>query len=122
MNKENELKEVEQLKKQAEEKADEEYTIRKKVERSKSKADIDRKKISKDVIQLKRDNRKSNLRLKKVQELKDEIADKYPDEIIPRNATKDVLLKIIFEREELDTPIITPAKLVHSYSHSSSDV
>ena len=51
--KENELKEVEIMKEQAELKAEEEYTIRKKVERSKSKSDIDRRKISKDVIQLK---------------------------------------------------------------------
>lgn len=114
--KEEEIKEVELLKKQAEEKADEEYTIRKKAERSKSKADVDRKKISKDVEQLKRDNRKSNLRLMTVEQLKKLVIDTSR---ITRKITKQELLDIIHEEEGLNDPILTPAKLVHSYSQSS---
>ena len=38
---------------------------------------------------------------------------------ITKKITKNELLEIIYEEEGLNDPIITPAKLVHSYSQSS---
>ena len=114
--KEDEIKQVEELKQQAEKKAEEEYTIRRKVERSKSKVDNERKQISKDVIQLKRDGRKSTLRLMTVENLKKLVIDTSK---ITKRITKNELLEIIHEEEGLNDPILTPAKLVHSYSQSS---
>ena len=39
---------------------------------------------------------------------------------ITRKITKNELLEIIYEEEGFNEPILTPAKLVHSYSSSSN--
>ena len=110
-----------EAKRQAEKKAEDEFKIRTNLEQSKKEVDEEKKGIVKDVIKLKRDNRKSNLRLMTMEQLKPLVKDKSKiDNFIKdhgRNYKKDDLLKIIFDEEGLNEPIITPANL----SYSSSD-
>ena len=116
-----EIDELNEAKRQAEKKAEDEFKIRTKLEESKKEVDEEKKGIVKDVIKLKRDNRKSNLRLMTMEKLKPLVKDKSKiDNFLRdhgRNIKKDDILKIIFDEEGLNEPVVTPAKL----SYSSSD-
>ena len=99
-------------------KAEEEFKIRTNLEQSKKEVYEEKKGIVKDVIKLKRDNRKSNLRLMIVDQLKSLVKDKSK---ITRGIKKPELLDIIYDEEGLNEPIVTPAKLSCSSSADNNN-
>ena len=104
-----EIDELNEAKRQAEKKAEDEFKIRTNLEQSKKEVDEEKKGIVKDVIKLKRDNRKSNLRLMTVEQLKHIVKDKSK---ITRGIKKPELLEIIYNEEGLNEPVVTPAKII----------
>ena len=71
-----EIDELNEARRQAEKKAEDEFKMRTKLEESKKEVDEEKKVIVKDVNKLKRDNRKSYLRLMTMDKLKPLVKDK----------------------------------------------
>ena len=113
-----EIDELNEAKRQAEKKAEDEFKIKTNLEQSKKEVDEEKKGIVKDVIKLKRDNRKSNLRLMTVEQLKPLVKDKSK---ITRGIKKPELLEIIYNEEGLNEPVVTPAKLSYSSSGDNNN-
>ena len=87
-----EIDELNEARRQDEKKAEEEFKIRTNLEQFNKKVDEEKKRIVKEVIKLKRDNRKSNLRLMTVEQLKSLVKDKSK---ITRGIKKPELLEVI---------------------------
>ena len=106
-----------EARRQAEKKAEDEYKIRTKLEESKKEVDEEKKIIVKDVNKLKRENRKSQLKLLTMEKLKHLVKEKSKiDNFLRdngRNIRKDDILKIIYDEEGLNDPFVTPVKLTY---------